>query len=254
MSIGARKGGRIDLFQLPVRLGSIFAMARPIRKLLDGGLYHVLNRGNARSRVFHKDEDFLAFLRVLQEGLAKFDVELLCWCVMNNHWHLVLRPRCGPDLSRVMQWVAVTHARRRHAHYRSRGGGHLYQGRFKSFPVQDDRHFLTLCRYVEANPRRAKLLRRAEDWRWSSLGYGADEAIALPLAPWPVERPRGWAKIVNAALDDGDEQRLKASLLRGAPFGDDRWTLRVAQRSGLGGKLKPIGRPRTTATGAKPAK
>ena len=92
-------------------------MPRPARRSIDGGLYHVLNRGNGRSRIFYKDRDFAAFQRVLVEGLAKLDVELLCWCLMSNHWHLVLRPRRGSDLSRFMQWVTVTHARRHHSHY-----------------------------------------------------------------------------------------------------------------------------------------
>src|SRR5438876_6929149 len=174
-------------------------MPRPVRQFIDGGLYHVLNRGNGRSRIFYKDRDFLAFLRVLVEGLARFNIDLLCWCLMNNHWHLVVRPKRGSDLSRFMQWVTVTHARRHHSHYHTRGGGHIYQGRFKSFPVQNDGHFLILCRYVEANPLRAKLVNRAERWRWSSLGYETSDGLKMPAADWPVDRPRGWPRIVNEA-------------------------------------------------------
>ena len=121
-------------------------------------IYHVLNRGNGRMRLFHKDEDFAAFERILAEGLDRYPVELLTYCLMGNHWHLVVRPGTDQALGRFMGWIGVTHVRRHHEHYHTRGGGHLYQGRFKSFPVQEERYFLTLCRYVEGNALRAGLV------------------------------------------------------------------------------------------------
>ena len=127
-------------------------MPRTARAIEAGLIYHVLNRGNGRMRLFHKAEDYQAFERVLAEGLERYPVELLTYCVMPNHWHLVVRPKTDEALGRWMGWVGVTHVRRHHEHYHRRGGGHLYQGRFKSFPVSSDEHFLTLCRYVEANP------------------------------------------------------------------------------------------------------
>jgi len=217
---------------------------RPTRQFLDGGLYHVLNRGNGRSRIFYKDRDFLAFLRILAQGAERFGVDVLCWCLMSNHWHLVLRPRRGSDLSRLMQWIGVTHVRRHHSHYHTRGGGHIYQGRFKSFPVQSDEHFLTLCRYVEANPRRARLVKRAELWRWSSLGYATTDGLKAPQSAWPIDRPRGWTRMVNEPINEKELSRLSLSLERGSPFGDDRWSERIAKQTGLSSKLRPLGRPR----------
>ncbi len=120
-------------------------------------------------RLFHKPEDYAAFESVLDEALARYPVELLTYCVMPNHWHLVVRPGTNEALSRWLGWVGVTHVRRHHQHYHRRGGGHLYQGQFKSFPVSSDEHFLTLCRYVEANARRANLVERAERWQWCGL-------------------------------------------------------------------------------------
>ena len=155
-------------------------MPRTARAVEADGIYHVLNRGNGRMQLFHKPADFDAFIKVLSEGLARYPVDLLTYCLMSNHWHLVLRPREAPALGRFMGWLGVTHVRRHHAHYGSRGGGHLYQGRFKSFPVQDDGHFLTVCRYVEANALRAAMVERAEDWPYGGLSARSSRSGITP--------------------------------------------------------------------------
>ena len=134
-----------------------------------GGLYHALNRGNSRARIFRKEADYDAFERFLAEAPTRYAVELFCDQLMPNHWHMVLRPTQDGEMSRYLRWVTAMHTMRHHAHYHTSGTGHVYQGRFKSFPVQDDSHFLTVCRYVERNALRAELVQRAEDWRWGSL-------------------------------------------------------------------------------------
>ncbi len=135
-------------------------MGRPLRVTESGLVYHVLNRRVMRLPLFQKDDDYVAFEGVLSESLEHGAApELLAWCLMPNHWHLVVRAGRRTDLSTWMQWVTVTHAHRWHAHTNTAGEGPLYQGRFKSFPVHEDGHFLTLCRYVEANARRAKLVK-----------------------------------------------------------------------------------------------
>jgi putative transposase len=219
-------------------------MPRPSRQFKVGEIYHVLNRGNRRANLFRKDGDFLAFLRVLTQGLERYPVDLLCWCLMHNHWHLVLRPRRTGAISDLMRWVGVTHVRRHHEHHHTRGGGHLYQGRFKSFPVETDRHFLVLCRYVQANPLRAGIVARAEQWQWSSLGYKPRDQVALVTSEWPVDRPAMWVKIVNKPLEQGELERLRTSVNRGRPFGTGRWTILTAKRLGLMNTLRPPGRPR----------
>jgi putative transposase len=113
-------------------------------------------------RLFHKDEHYDAFERVLAEALGRYPIELMTYCLMPNHWHLVVRPGMPLALGRMMGWVGVTHVRPHHEHYHRHGAGHLYQGRYKSFPVDQDEYFLTLCRYVEANALRANLVQRAE--------------------------------------------------------------------------------------------
>jgi putative transposase len=219
-------------------------MPRTARAIRAGLIYHVLNRGNGRMMLFHKEADFAAFERVLAEGLERYPVELLSYCLMGNHWHLVLRPQRDDALGRLMGWVGVTHVRRHHEHHRTRGGGHLYQGRFKSFPVQDDLHFLTLCRYVEANARRARLVRRAEDWPWGAAYARGRSAAALPLADWPVSRPRNWTADLNEPLAAEEIDALRVSVARGRPFGADAWVKRTASRLGLEFTLRAPGRPR----------
>ncbi len=153
-------------------------------------------------RLFHKAGDYEAFEQVLAEGLERYSVELLTYCVMPNHWHLVVRLGGDKALGLFMGWVGVTHVRRHHEHYHSRGGGHLYQGRFKSFPVAEDDCFLALCRYVEANPLRASLVERAEQWQWSGLWRRLHGSSELRLSAWPLERRRNWVAWINRDLND----------------------------------------------------
>jgi putative transposase len=143
-------------------------MPRTARAVEGGGIYHVLNRGNGRMRIFHKPEDYESFVKLLGEARERArGVDLLGLCLMPNHWHMVVRPRADADLAAFMRWLCTAHVRRHHAHYHS-AAGHLYQGRHKSFPVQDDGHLLTVLRYVEANALRGGLAERAGEWRWSS--------------------------------------------------------------------------------------
>ncbi len=225
-------------------------MGRPPRVTEPGLVYHVLNRRVMRLPLFAKDDDYAAFERVLAESLERPDApELLAYCLMPNHWHLVVYARRTTDLSTWMQWVAVTHTHRWHADTHTIGEGSLYQGRFKSFPVQEDGHFLTVCRYVEANALRATLVKRAEAWRWGSLWARRRSGSALRgwLSPWPVPRPRGWLAEVNRPMDNEAIQPVRQSVARGVPLGDKRWQARIASRLGLDLTLRPRGRPRKNA-------
>ena len=220
-------------------------MGRPLRAADGGYVYHALNRAAGRHTLFENDADYLAFERVLAEALDRVPVRLLAYCVMPNHWHLVLRPRADGELSRFLGWLTLTHTQRWHAHRHSAGTGHLYQGRFKSFPVQEDDHFLIVCRYVERNPLRARLVRRAENWRWGSLWRrergSADERAVL--SDWPVPRPRRWVELVNAAQTPAEEAAVRTAVGRGRPVGDAAWVGKAAERLGLETTLRPRGRP-----------
>lgn len=130
-------------------------MTRSRRITLGGYVYHVLNRANGRLRIFRKAGDFLAFEKILAEGLERVPIRLCGYCLMGNHWHLLLWPAGDADLAAFMQWVTLTHTQRYHVSHGTVGMGHLYQGRYKSFPVQDDSYYLTALRYIEGNPVRA---------------------------------------------------------------------------------------------------
>ena len=195
-------------------------------------------------RLFHKAGDYEAFERVLAEGLERYPVKLLTYCVMPNHWHLVVRPDTDEALGRLMGWVGVTHVRRHHEHYQSRGGGHLYQGRFKSFPVAEDDYFLALCRYVEANPLRAELVKRAEQWQWSGLWRRMHGSGELRFSSWPVERPRNWVTHVNREVSEEQLEGIRLCVQRGRPLGSESWVRRTAIRLGLDFTLRGPGRPR----------
>ena len=140
----------------------------------------------------------------------------------------------------------MTHTQRWHAHHRTAGSGHLFQGRFKSFPVQSDGHLLTVCRYVERNPLRANLVATSRPVEVGSLfaRRGDDEAERPTLTPWPIERPRDWTARVNRPFGPKEEEAMLRSMRRGQPFGSVSWQTEVAARLGLESLLRPRGRPR----------
>ena len=148
-------------------------MPRRARSCPGGYVYHVWNRAAGRLRLFKKEEDFLAFQRILVEAHARHPLALLDWCLMPNHWHFVVHPESAGQVTAFFRWLTHTHSMRWHASRGTVGIGPLYQGRFKTLPVQEDEHLLVLLRYVERNPVRAGLLRHAADWRWGSAAVRA---------------------------------------------------------------------------------
>jgi len=208
--------------------------------------YHVLNRRVGRLPLFEKPGDYAAFETILGEAAIRTRIRLAAYCLMPNHWHLLLWPRHDGELSEVLRWISVTHTQRWHAHRKTAGTGPVYQGRFKSFPVQTDEHFLTVVRYVERNAIRAKLVSRAEDWRWGSLWRRTqgDPELSAWLSDWPIERPRDWVARVNRPQTALELESLRLSVQRGRPFGEEAWVGRMTKRFGLESTVRPRGRPR----------
>lgn len=220
-------------------------MPRRPRGKTGGYLFHVLNRAVGRTTIFEKSSDYAAFERVLQEARDWTPtMRLLDFCVMPNHWHLVVWPQHDSDLSEYLRWLTVTHTSRWHVAHGTTGTGPLYQGRFKSFPIQEDEHFFSVCRYVERNALRAKLVSRAEQWRWSSLWHRVNSNTVVKLDEWPIPPGRQWLDYVNGLETEAELKALRRSVLCGRPYGDTVWQQQTATHLGLKSSLRPPGRPR----------
>lgn len=216
-------------------------MPRTARASQANWCYHVLNRGNGKAEVFHKPADYEAFFALFKPACERVPMRILACCLMPNHFHLVLWPRKDGDLSRWMQWLMTSHVRRYHRHYG--GSGHIWQGRFKAFPIQRDEHLLTVMRYVERNPLRAKLVRRAAAWRWSSLFARRANPPPGWLSPSPIQLPSNWLDIVERVQSEAEIAALQLSITRGKPYGSMNWTRIAAKRLGLESTVRPRGRP-----------
>lgn len=218
-------------------------MGRASRSAVGNIVYHVLNRANGRMKIFHKDKDYEAFTNILGEAKGKYRMRILSYCLMPNHWHLALYPYEDGDLSRFMRWVTLTHTQRWHAHYKSVGYGHLYQGRYKSFPVQKDEHFLQLVRYVERNAQRARLVKRAQDWKWNSLyirEFGNAKQKRL-LSAWPVPIDTEYLRWVNTPQSKEEIEVIRYAIQRGRPYGKDAWISKTVAELGLETSIRQRG-------------
>lgn len=217
-------------------------MPRTARAAVGGYCYHVVNRGNRRAEVFHGLDDYAAFARLLRRASAHAPMCVLGWCLMPNHFHAVLWPQRDDDLAAWMHWLLTTHAVRYNRHHGLKG--HVWQGRFAAFPIEQDDHLLTVLRYLERNPLRANLVARARDWSWSSLAERLSPPLVPLLHPSPVPLPADWAAHVDRPQTEAELQRLRHAVRRGCPYGSEGWTRETAVRLGLESTLRPQGRPR----------
>jgi putative transposase len=220
-------------------------MPRAKRQSPGGIVYHVLNRANARQTIFQGPSDYKAFVKILAEGLVKIPMRLTGYCLMSNHWHLLLWPYNDGDLSAFMHWITMTHTQRWHAAHNTTGTGHLYQGRFKSFPIQSEYYYLAALRYIESNPFRAGLVKSSSDWIWSSLTMRrviTKDGVAI--SDGPVELPDNWDELVDILPWEDDLGKIERCIRQGTPLGQDNWVQRTAKRLLLTSTLQPRGRPR----------
>ncbi len=221
-------------------------MGRVRRVDVGGVVYHAWNRANFRSALFKQGAHYADFLAIVKESLDFVPMRILAYCLMPNHWHLVLHPRADGDLSKFLQRITLTHTQRYHAQSRTVGYGHVYQGRYKSLPVEQDAHFLALVRYVERNAQRAGLVSRAEDWPWSSVhvrGCGKEEAGKL-LSPWPVPEPPQYLQWLNRSQPKEEIEKIRFALTRSRPYGSEKWVSRAVAQFGLENTMRQRGRPR----------
>ncbi len=217
-------------------------MPRIHRYLADGYFYHVINRGNGKQKIFHKDQDFAVFIQIMKEAKKHFSIDIFAYCLIPNHFHMVLMPNQPDHLSMWMHWLMSTHANRYRQHYKTTG--HLWQGRFKSFIIQNDEHLITVLRYVEANPLRAGLVFSAKDWLWSSLRERIDERTETIISDLPFELSSDWIKFVDEPLTEKELERIRQSVIRQSPFGTLEWQNEISKELKIECTLRPRGRPR----------
>jgi putative transposase len=217
-------------------------MPRISRGLANDCIYHVINRGNGGQVVFQKDKDYEVFVSLLKEAKIRYAVKVFAYCLMPTHFHMVVMPHQSEDLSKLMQWILTSHVRRFHKHYGT--SGHIWQGRYKSFLIQKDRHLLTVLKYVESNPLRAGLVSSARSWSWSSHRESIHKGGHLLIDEVPLELPKEWSKFVNESISEKELEKLRQSVSRQSPYGDSSWQVHVSKTFGLESTIRPRGRPR----------
>lgn len=209
-------------------------------------VFHAFNRAVRGTVLFTEPADYAAFERILGESVKRTGIRLLAYCLMPNHWHLVVWPSDNSQLVHCMHWLTSTHAKRWQTYRKQVGTGAVYQSRYKAIAVQTEVYFLTLCRYVERNALRAGLVARAEAWPWSSLAARGNNCSVVPLSTWPILRPEQWVALVNGAQSNSELAPIRTSVQAGKPLGNEEWAAAILGR--LGDCRRPRrGRPRKDA-------
>lgn len=223
-----------------------FCMARAPRIDVGNEVYHVINRANGRLKIFEEDWMYQDFEYLLNEMKEQYEMRILAYALMPNHWHLLLYPKEDGDLSESMRWLGTAHTRRYHAQTGTIGGGHLYQGRYKSFIVETDIHFLTVLKYIERNPVRARLSKKAESWKWGSAYRRVSGTLKQRelLGEMPVELPRNYKHWINEPEPSEELAEIRESIRKGIPYGRESWRSRMIKHYGLEQVLREPGRPK----------
>ena len=217
-------------------------MPRIARGLSKNCIYHILNRGNGKQNIFHKEQDYKAFIDLVKEAKTRYSVKIFAYCLMPNHFHLILMPHLPEELSKFMQWLMTSHVRRYHKHYGT--SGHIWQGRFKSFIIQKENYLLTAIKYVEGNPVRAGMVSSSKNWNWSSHRETIYERSKQIITKAPVELFKEWTKYVDEIWDDVELKKIHQSVNRQSPYGEPKWQVKIAEELGLKSTLVPRGRPK----------
>jgi putative transposase len=230
--------------------GTLLAMGRQPRLIADGLIYHALNRGNNRQPVFADHADYAAFLQAVAQTRERYPFRLYGYCLMSNHFHLLLQPEPGQSISRILQSITVAHTWRYHK--RRATLGHVWQGRFRSPVIQEDDHLLTVLRYIEMNPLRAGLVKDLSRYRWSSYGVhglGRTDELVSELPTWQglaataEARQAWWRRFLQTPLEDQELLAIRQAVSTGRPFGSTVWVEQTARRLGLDLCQRPRGRP-----------
>ncbi len=220
-------------------------MPRSNRLTVGNIVYHCMNRSSGGFKIFKKNGDYAFFESLLEEGKELIGMRILAYCIMPNHWHLLLYPKRDEDLSSFMHWITTSHVRNYREITNSVGRGHLYQGSYKSFPVDTELYLQTVIKYIEQNPIRSGLVGDIKEWRWSSLWrreYGTDDSKKI-LSKLPTELSPDYVKTIDSSLDKEKYEKIKCSIKRGRPFGPSEWVDDIVKKYGLESTVRRRGRP-----------
>lgn len=210
-------------------------MARLARIVVPDVPHHVTQRGNRRQQVFFGGDDYAAYRDLVAEACAANAVRCLAWCLMPNHVHLILTPA---DVDGLRAALSDAHRRySRRINFAKGWTGYLWQGRFASYPM-DDAHLMAAVRYVELNPVKAGLTKRAEQWRWSSASaHITGKADGLTDLSALAELYRNWRAMLRHGLEAGDispgeEEAIEAHMRTGRPLGSPAFIERLERDTG----------------------
>jgi putative transposase len=217
-------------------------MPRCRRELVDGSFYHVLNRGNRKQKIFYDVVDYSTFLKYASNALDTFPVKIFAYCLMPNHFHFLVRADHSANLSKWVHSLGTRYALL--FHHKHETTGHVYQGRFKSFMIENEDHLNRVTRYVERNPVQAGLVPSSYDWKWSSnYERTRNRRFLLCDEEFRTERSN-WTAYVDTPLAESDIFRIQNCIKREAPFGNEEWVEQTCKRLGLEKTIRPQGRPK----------
>lgn len=216
-------------------------MPRIPRGIAAEGIYHIINRGNMRMKVFDDQDDYEYFLELLKSRALKEKIAIHAYCIMPNHFHLLVSLMYEGNLSRWMHLVMTSHVR--YYHKKNKTSGHIWQGRYKSFIVEKDSYYSSTIRYIEANAQRAELVKQAQEWEYGSLYERVSTSRNMLCEPL-LELGDDWVNFVNQPMRIYEIQKIRNSVNRQAPLGEEGWQIEVAAQYGLLSTLQEQGRPR----------
>ncbi len=203
-------------------------MTRPRRYTPPDSVLHLVNRGNDRKPLFEADREYEEFLTLVAAIKERCPMRLIAYCLMPNHWHMVVWPEPGQSVSAFCHRLCTMHAIRHRRDTGTIGYGHLYQHRYHSFAVESERQYFAVMRYVEANAARSGLVGQAEHWRWSSLVERCGVERGL-LSPGPLPLPDEWPALVNQSLPPDMLEETRARFHRTRPYDLRRVPARCAK-------------------------
>jgi putative transposase len=203
--------------------GSSHPMPLPRRLTLGNYVYHVLNRGARKGPLFVDSDDYRQFETLLLRAKERTRMRIVAYCLMPNHWHLLLWPYGNGDLTAFVRWLTITHTARWTRKHRCVGDGAVYQARFKSIAVENGRHLYWVWRYVERNALRANLVASAEDWRWGSLWHRSHQSYDQITSGGPIPLPENWIDLVNLPQTEAELSAFRGHIRLSQPFGQETW-------------------------------